>query len=58
MENEIIRRLEEYMAYAGLNDNQVTVQCGLSTGIIGNARKKGRSLNGNNIVKFYILIKI
>ena len=39
------------MAYSGLNDNQVTVQCGLSTGIIGNARKKGKSLNGNNIVK-------
>ena len=39
------------MAYAGLNDNQVTVQCGLSTGVVGNARKKGKSLNGNNIVK-------
>ena len=51
MENEIIKRLDEYMAYAGLNDNQVTVQCGLSTGVVGNARKKGKSLNGNNIVK-------
>ncbi|MBM6944733.1 MULTISPECIES: hypothetical protein [Bacteroides] len=57
MENEIIRRLEEYMAYAGLNDNQVTVQCGLSTGIIGNARKKGRSLNGSNIVKILYTYK-
>lgn len=45
------------MAYAGLNDNQVTVQCGLSTGIIGNARKKGKSLNGNNIVKILYVFK-
>lgn len=51
MENEIIERLGEYMRYAGLNDNQVTVQCGLSNSIIGNARKRGKSLNGNNIVK-------
>ena len=39
------------MRYAGLNDNQVTVQCGLSNSIIGNARKRGKSLNGKNIVK-------
>ena len=45
------------MAYAGLNDNQVTVQCGLSTGIVGNARKKGKSLNGNNIVKILSVYK-
>ncbi|WP_075317338.1 hypothetical protein [Bacteroides togonis] len=57
MENEIIKRLDEYMAYAGLNDNQVTVQCGLSTGIVGNARKKGKSLNGNNIVKILSVYK-
>lgn len=57
MENEIIKRLGEYMAYAGLNDNQVTVQCGLSTGVVGNARKKGKSLNGNNIVKILSVYK-
>lgn len=51
MEGEIIERLGEYMRYAGLNDNQVTVQCGLSNSIIGNARKRGKSLNGKNIVK-------
>lgn len=51
MENKIIERLDEYMRYAGLNDNKVTVQCGLSNSIIGNARKRGRSLNGENIVK-------
>lgn len=45
------------MAYSGLNDNQVTVQCGLSTGIIGNARKKGKSLNGHNIVKILLTYK-
>lgn len=45
------------MAYAGLNDNQVTVQCGLSIGIVGNARKKGKSLNGNNIVKILSVYK-
>lgn len=51
MENKIIERLDEYMRYAGLNDNKVTVQCGLSNSIIGNARKRGKSLNGDNIVK-------
>lgn len=51
MENKIIERLDEYMRYAGLNDNKVTIQCGLSNSVIGNSRKRGRSLNGENIVK-------
>ena len=57
MENKIIERLDEYMRYAGLNDNKVTVQCGLSNSIIGNARKRGRSLNGENIVKIISVLK-
>lgn len=51
MENKIIDRLDEYMRYAGLNDNKVTVQCGLSNSIVGNARKRGKSINGDNIAK-------
>ena len=51
MGNKIIDRLGEYMRYAGLNDNKVTVQCGLSNSIVGNARKRGKSLNGDNIAK-------
>ena len=39
------------MRYAGLNDNKVTVQCGLSNSIVGNARKRGKSINGDNIAK-------
>lgn len=27
------------MEYKGLNDNQVTIQCGLGVGVIGGAKK-------------------
>lgn len=34
-----IERLEKYMKMKGLNDNQVTKECGLSVGLINQARK-------------------
>ena len=39
---ERIERFSRYMEYKGLNDNQVTIQCGLGVGVIGGA-KKGKS---------------
>lgn len=41
----IIDRLDEYMTYKHLNDNKVTVQLGLSNGVIGKSRKEGRDLS-------------
>lgn len=51
MENDFIARLDEYMHYAGLNDNKVTVECGLSNGVIGKARKSRSVMSGENIVR-------
>ena len=51
MDNEIIKRLDEYMRANGLNDHKVTVQCGLSIGAIGNARKNGKGISSRNIEK-------
>lgn len=45
------------MVYAGLNDNRVTNQCGLSIGAINSARKRGKSLNGDNIEKILCTYK-
>lgn len=57
MDNEIINRLDEYIRYKGLNDHQVTVQCGLSNGAIGNARKKGKGISSQNIEKILLIYK-
>lgn len=46
---ERMRRLDEFMKTQGLNDNQVTIQCGLSKGLIGQART-GRSDIGEKSV--------
>ncbi len=43
-------RLDKYMKYKGLNDNKLTVETGISNGIIGKARKRG-SLSQDNISK-------
>ena len=51
MNDNFIQRLGKYMTYAGLNDNQVTVQCGLSIGAINTARKRNKGLNYENIAK-------
>lgn len=43
-------RLDKYMEYKGLNDNRITVETGISNGLIGKARKRG-SLSQDNISK-------
>ena len=44
-----MKRFAEYMEYKGLNDNQVTVQCGLGVGVIGGARKGKSDLGAKTI---------
>ena len=51
MEENFISRLGQYMAYAGLNDNKVTIQCGLSIGAINSARKRNMGLSYENNAK-------
>ena len=46
---ERIKRFAEYMEFKGLNDNQVTIQCGLGIGVIG-AAKKGKSDIGKKTI--------
>lgn len=43
-------RLDKFMEYKGLNDNRLTVETGISNGIIGKARKRG-ALSQDNISK-------
>ena len=57
MGETFIDRLDRYKEYAGLNDNQITVRCGLTVGIINSARKRGSSLSGENIEKFLNVFK-
>ncbi len=38
LENKRIKRLSKYLIYKGISDNQATIACGLSTGLIGKAR--------------------
>lgn len=40
-----IDRFDKYMKYSGLNDNKVTIQLGLTVGVIGKSRKEGRDLS-------------
>lgn len=44
------QRLDLYMEYKGLNDNKLSLETGISNGLIGKARKRG-SLSGQNISK-------
>lgn len=46
---ERMQRFSNYMNYKGLNDNQVTAQCELSQGLLGQARK-GKSDLGEKTV--------
>lgn len=57
MEDNFISRLGKYMAYAGLNDNKVTVQCGLAIGAINSARKRNKGLSYDNIAKVLCVYK-
>lgn len=47
---DFFQRLDKYMEYKGLNDNKVTVEAGISNGLIGKARKRG-ALSQDNISK-------
>ncbi len=40
-----IDRLDKYMIYKGLNDNRITIELGLTVGVIGKSRKDGRDLS-------------
>lgn len=44
------QRLDKFMKHKGLNDNKITVETGISNGLIGKARKRG-SLSQENISK-------
>lgn len=46
-----ISRLDEYMRYAGLNDNKVTIEAGLQVGVLNKARKRNSALSADNIEK-------
>lgn len=47
---EKFNRFDKYMKVKGLNDNQVTIQCGLSQGLLGQART-GKSDLGNKTIE-------
>lgn len=57
MGKKVIDRFVEYMKYANLNDNQVTVQAGLSNAIIGKAKKDTHDLSAGNISKLLYAYK-
>lgn len=51
-----IDRFDKYMNSKGLNDNKVTLQLGLTVGLIGKSRKEGRDLSDKvveKILNFY-----
>lgn len=45
---DFFQRLDKFMEYRELNDNKITVETGMSNGLIGKARKRG-SLSQENI---------
>ncbi|MBZ9651000.1 hypothetical protein [Psychroflexus montanilacus] len=47
---DFFQRLDIYMDYKGLNDHKLSLETGISNGLIGKARKRG-SLSGQNISK-------
>ncbi|MDO3423965.1 hypothetical protein QWT87_03615 [Chryseobacterium sp. APV1] len=48
--SDFFDRLDKYMEYKGFNDNKITVETGISNGLIGKARKRG-GLSQENISK-------
>lgn len=48
---ERFERFDKYMSFKGLNDNQVTIQCGLSQGLLGQARTGKSDLGSKTIDK-------
>ena len=51
MDEDFFDRLDKFLKFKGLNDHQITVQAGLSIGVIGRQRKTGRALAVANIAK-------
>lgn len=49
-----IERLQYYMQIKGINDNQLTVNAGLSIGLIGKARGSNKGMNAVNIEKILL----
>lgn len=47
-----IERFDKYMNINKLNDNQVTVNCGLSVGLLGKARRGDSDLGDKAIEKY------
>lgn len=47
----ILDRLSIFMNAKDLNNNKITIQCGLSNGLLGNAFKSGNGLNSDTIEK-------
>lgn len=47
---DFFSRLDKFMEFKGLNDNRITIDTGISNGLIGKARKRG-SLSQENISK-------
>jgi hypothetical protein len=48
--SDFFDRLDKHMEYKGLNDNKITVETGISNGLIGKGRKRG-GLSQENISK-------
>lgn len=48
---EKISRFVQYLEYKGINDNQATIDCGLSNGLIGQARSGKSDLGPKTIEK-------
>ena len=48
---KIIDRFDKYMKINGLNDNKVTIELGLSVGLIGKCRRDGKDLSSRVIKK-------
>lgn len=46
-----IERIQYFMEHFGINDNQLTIDAGLSVGLIGKAKKTGKAMNSSNIEK-------
>lgn len=51
MQNRRIENLTNYMRFKGLNDNQVTVQCNLSNGLLNKARAGYNDLSNATVDK-------
>lgn len=52
--NSFIERLQYYMQEKGINDNQMTVNAGLSVGLIGKAKGSNKGMNATNIEKILL----